>query len=356
MHLLDYFYEQDFSKIKLNSRKVVISKGNTFLYGVSGSGKSHVVYDFLSSCEFGSYLYLDFSNVKFEDIDVWKIELFIRNNNIKILVLDSYDFRFNALPPVTQTIITSNRNWNEKCLKGFVKQQIFPLDFEEFIAFHKKTTEAGQLFDKFMLHGNLPYFANIQSNADKEKQNIIRSMFANEMKYFLFLEAVKYQATKVSKHKIFQNLKQKHKISKDFVYENLEDLEELFMLGKLSSYEKPNIFKYFLFDFSLKSSFFLQKDFNHHFENMVYLRLIRQNKNLYFDSFFDFLLPQKKEAFLVITFSPLTVIKRRVKNIVKKISQKDVKIIKIITINTSAAFMDSGIKVEVEPFYVWALS
>lgn len=356
MHLLDYFYEQNFSKIKLNSRKVVIDDSDTFLYGVVGCGKTHIIYDFLLSKQREKYLYLDFSNEKFEDIDAWKIELFIKNNNIELLVLDGYDFRYLKLPEVKQTVILSNRLQTHKSMKNFKKQEIFPLDFEEFIAYSKKSSQAEQLFDRFMTNGNLPEFCNTEYNIDKKKQKFIKSCFSNHMKYLLFVETIKYQSSKVSKLKIFNDLKSKVKVSKDFVYETLEEFESSLMLRKLPSLEKKNIFKYFLFDFSLKSNFFLQKGFNHHFENMVFLKLYREYGDVYFTSLFDFIVPKEKCAFLVISFSAISVIKRRIKNIVKKTSCTEVENIKIITINTSAIFMDSKIRVEVIPFYVWAVS
>lgn len=117
MTSLEFCHELEFSKINFIERKVRITHPKTILYGPPKSGKSYLIYDYLSNFDAKDYLYIDlndFRNDKQEIIN--NLEEYTFRNKIKVIVLENFDFDFK-IPFCESVIISTNKNSHFKGLK-----------------------------------------------------------------------------------------------------------------------------------------------------------------------------------------------------------------------------------------------
>ena len=95
MKSLETCYEINFSKINFIERKVKITNPKTIISGASKTGKTYLIYDFLSNFKSNEYLYIDFSDLRNDLIEIAKnLEEFIKKNEIIVLILENFEFQF----------------------------------------------------------------------------------------------------------------------------------------------------------------------------------------------------------------------------------------------------------------------
>ena len=88
MRTLEACYEINFSKVNFMERKIKIEHAKTIISGAFKTGKSYLIYDFLSTFKPKEYLYIDFSDLRNEISDVSKnLEKFIKMNEIIPMIL-----------------------------------------------------------------------------------------------------------------------------------------------------------------------------------------------------------------------------------------------------------------------------
>ena len=93
MRSLEACYEINFSKVNFIERKFKIKNSKTIITGASKTGKSYLIYDFLSEFKAKEYLYIDFSDLRNDVMGIsLNLEKFIRMNEIIVLVLENFDF------------------------------------------------------------------------------------------------------------------------------------------------------------------------------------------------------------------------------------------------------------------------
>ena len=116
MRTLEACYEINFSKVNFIERKIKIEEAKTIISGAFKTGKSYLIYDFLSTFKPKEYLYIDFSDLRNEISDVSKnLEKFMETNEIIVLVLENFDFQFE-LPTCENIIISTSK---PKEIEGF---------------------------------------------------------------------------------------------------------------------------------------------------------------------------------------------------------------------------------------------
>ena len=109
MRTLEACYEINFSKVNFIERKIKIEASKTIISGASKTGKSYLIYDFLSTFKSKEYLYIDLSDLRNAISDVSKnLEKFMETNEIIVLVLENFDFQFE-LPPCENIIISTSK-------------------------------------------------------------------------------------------------------------------------------------------------------------------------------------------------------------------------------------------------------
>ena len=122
MKSLEACYEINFSKINFIERKIKIEDPKTIISGASKTGKSYLIYDFLSEFKAKDYIYIDLLDLR-NDIEEISQNLtkFIKMNEISVLVIENYNFQFE-LPSCENIVISMIRP--EK-IKGKNRRYLF---------------------------------------------------------------------------------------------------------------------------------------------------------------------------------------------------------------------------------------
>ena len=184
MKSLEACYEINFSKINFIERKIKIEDSKTIISGASKTGKSYLIYDFLSEFKAKDYIYIDLLDLR-NDIDEISQNLakFIKMNEITVLVVENYNFQFE-LPSCENIIISMVKP--EK-IKGFKNLIIGALDFEEYLLHDSKHQNITQSFNSFLKFGNLPELINIEEYRKIQRlQEIIYLQCKDETQYEIF--------------------------------------------------------------------------------------------------------------------------------------------------------------------------
>jgi len=356
MNLLETLYEIKLKNSFFYDRKTRIIAKKTLLLGPKKSGKTHLIVDYLQNFDSDEYLYIDFDDVRvnYADINQKKLQDFIDKNRIKLLVLENFNLSF--APPIAQEIIITNDNRDTK-IKSFDSIHLYPLDFEEFIAFDKRHFNVEQLFSIYSKRGGIPEVVlHNERNFQGEFQKISRELFESKNEFLVFKKFCELQSTKISLFQIYNQLKSEMKISKDFLYSftaNLYSRELLFYIEKYR--QKKSAKKIYIFDFALKNGLTFKKDFLKRFENMVFLELFKRVKDIYYTDRIEFFIPSKKTAIIPSPFTPLEALKGKMKRALKHLESLHVESVDIITIGNESEFYLENIRFRQLPFWEWAL-
>jgi len=366
--LLEELYKTDLNLEKFHFRKLFLeepsfkldnfSKNKTIVHaksyqinGITHSGKSKLVKNYLLGLKKNSYLYINCNDIRI-DVKVLNAQLssFCNKNRIDILVLDNYN-EFIKFPNVTQLIITSEKKHE---IDSLIPLQLYPLDYEEFLAYeHKYDSSALNHF--FQLGG----FAHMHKvSADERVVNIQKMLKAtlDDVAFDILKLCAKFTSQKLSVFTIYERLKLNRKISKDKLYKSFEDLVSMHYIHQLEKLGSPKaIKKVYLCDISLKSALSIEKNFSKLFENMVYLELVKSGRESYFEDKIDFYLPRSDEIILCKPFVDERTLFKRLESIESFLFSYSVKKVTIISMNKETTVSHPLSKVEIIPFDIWAL-
>jgi len=349
--LLEEFYKTDLHIDKFNQRKVFIDEKSYQINGIAQSGKSELVKNYLLSLKKNSYLYIDCSDIRVE-IDALNSSLssFCKQNRIDVLVLDNYlpSIKFAN---VSQLIITSEIHYEIEILETI---QLFPLDYEEFLAYEHKYDSSA--LNHFFQLGGFPLMHKI--HADKRNIFLQRTLrFAlEEMEFDILCFCAKMMSQKVSAFTIYDRLKQSRKISKDKLYKSFESLSSKKYIHLLEKFNHSRATKkIYLCDTSLKSALSIDKNFGRLFENMVYLELLKSNVECYYDEMIDFYLPKEDEIILCKPFADERSLFKKLESLEAYIFTHSIQKVTAVTMNKEGSISHPFSKVEMLPFDIWAL-
>ncbi|RWS50760.1 hypothetical protein CKA56_00030 [Arcobacter venerupis] len=355
MRTLEACYEINFTKVNFMERKIKIEEPKTIISGAFKTGKSYLIYDFLSTFKPKEYLYIDFSDLRNEVIDVSKnLEKFIRMNEIIVLVLENFDFQFEL--PNCENIIISTLT--PKKIRGFENIIINPLDFEEYLLHDNRHQNITQSFNSFLKFGNLPELINIDEHKRIHRlQEIIELQCKDETQYEIFKILIENIDEKKSLFQLFNNLKSKIKISKDKFYETCkiyEDNKSIYFLQKYN--QKKSVKKIYVYNHSFLNAISHVKKFKNEFSNMIFLELVNKYKDIYYLDNIDFYIKSKNIAIVPIPFFNRFLMNNALKKIIKSAHEFEINEINIITISNNEKISDPKLKINIIPFYEWALS
>jgi predicted AAA+ superfamily ATPase len=355
MDILEILYSREFKKVTYNVRKLSLDAKKILLLGPRGSGKSTLIFDHLSHREKGSFLYIDFDDFRLRDKSIYKyIPDFIKKHNITLLVLEHFDFSFEV-PECSEVIITTSM---QKTLTGFTVKRLYPLDFEEFISFDKRELNLEAIFSSYAISGTFP--AIIGESKDefiKVYQSFLNVFVKNEQEKLILQLLSAHQGNIVSLHALYLELKQKMKVSKDTFYaytKKLQDEQVIFLVEKYGS--KKSSKKLYMIDFALRSALNFEKDFIKRFENIIFLELMKRDKELYYTDAFDFYLSSEEKAILSIPFLPSNLIKGKLERLNRHFIDLKVKTVQVVTMEIEEVFEQNGIIYELIPFISFATS
>ena len=355
MKILEACYEINFSKINFIERKTKITHKKTIITGASKTGKSYLIYDFLSSFKAKEYIYIDLKDLR---NDLSKIpenlQEFINKNEIILLILENFDFSFE-IPKCENIIISSS---NPKEIEGFENLTVCALDFEEYLLHDNKHQNITQSFNVFFKFGNLPELINIDEYKKINRlQEIINLQCKDETQYEIFKILLENIDQKKSLFQLFNSLKMKMKISKDKFYEickNFENNKSIYFLQKYNQEKATK--KIYCYNHSFFNAISHEKKFKNEFSNLIFLELVNEYNDIYYFDNIDFYIKSKNIAIVAIPFFNTFLTGNLVKKIIKSAQELNICEINIITISNNEKISDPKIKINVIPFYEWALS
>ncbi len=354
MNILEQIYDNNTNKINFLERKVSITAKNTIIKGPPKSGKSYLIYDYLSNYKVDDYLYIDCDDYRNNNSEITKyLDTFIAENKIEVLVLENFNFYFD-LPKVTSTVITTSKN---VLLENFDTIYLTALDFEEFILFDTKHQNTANSFNSFLKFGNFPEIIDF-SEQKKGKRNyeICQLYCEDKVELEILFLLVKSASEKKSIFQLFNTLKKTTKISKDRFYKTCEKYEQNHIIYFCQKFEQPKaVKKIFIFNHALLDIVSYNKNFNNLFQNMVYLEIYKKHKEIYYLDNIDFYIPEDNLIILTIPFfNNFEVINISMK-LSPYIKKYDIKKIYIITVSNEKDINISNINAKVIKFYDWVL-
>jgi len=351
INLLEELYKADIGNEKYHQRKIFIDEKSYQITGISQSGKTKLVKNYLIGLKKNSYLYIDCNDIRL-DIDNLNLILqkFCTTNKINTLVLDNYNQNIDIIN-VTQLILTSEINNNLDFLQHI---QLLPLDYEEFLAYeHKYDSSALNHFFKL---GGFPAMHKVANNERVIYMQKTLQCVLNNIEFHILKFCAKVIAQKISPFAIYERLKSVRKISKDKVYKSYKDLIDKNYIHLLEKTDHPKaIKKIYLCDISIKTALTIDKHFGRLFENMVFLELFKKNQQCFYDDKVDFYLPQKNEIILCKPFADERTLFKKLEELEEFIFTHTIKKVTAITMNKESTISHPFSKVEMIPFDIWAL-
>ena len=349
--LLDELYKADLHVDKFHTRKVFIEENSYQINGITQSGKTHLVKNYLLGLKKSSYLYVNCSDVR---IDIKEFNNIIGNfclsHKINVLALDNYTNQFQ-IPNVSQLLVISQEFHELDFLEPI---QLYPLDYEEFLAYEHKYDSSA--LNHFFQLGGFPSMHKIHSEERALYiQNALKSSL-DSVEFDILQFCAKMISQKLSAYTIYDRLKNIRKISKDKLYKSFENLLEKKYIHALEKFAHSGaVKKIYLCDISLKSALSIEKHFGRLFENMVYLELLKSKTECYYDEQIEFYLPRKGEVILCMPFSDERALFKKIEQIEAFIFTHNIQKITAVTMNTEGSISHPLSKVEMLPFDIWAL-
>lgn len=349
--LLEEFYKTDLYLEKFHQRKLFLDEKSYQINGISQSGKTKLVKNYLLSLKKNTYLYIDCDDIRINPDELNKyLAEFCNKNRIDVLALDNYNEKIKIVN-VPQLIITSQTHYNIEFLETL---WLYPLDYEEFLAYeHKYDSSALNHFFKL---GGLPSMHKV--NPDERNTYIQKALkyTLDEMEFDILCFCAKVMSQKISPYTIYERLKNIRKVSKDKLYKSYESLISKKYIHTIEKYNRPKATKkLYLCDTSLKSALTVDKHFGRLFENMIYLELLKSENECYYDDGVDFYLPNEGEIILGMPFTDERALFKKLEQIEAFIFSYQIKKITAITMNREGSVSHPISYVEMVPFDIWAL-
>jgi predicted AAA+ superfamily ATPase len=273
MDLLEHYHENPPQNEHYTLRKISLpTEGHINLYGARGSGKTAIILDYIDQSE-KTPLYIDLEdpNLILNTLETLPLQTYIDENNIEELILDHYEEgMIDLFPRVKRLIILSRVPLG---MPGFSGVQLFPLDYEEFLAFDS-TANAGNAFNRFLKCGTLPAMAKQAKNTTLLMKQFFQQQFSpNEQALILIL--ARYHTQPMTTHQIYSFAKEHFKISKDFVYSAIKRFQSEGLLYFIDDVDRRSGKKMFVYDFAFAKYLTVHQPFGVQFDSMVALALIK---------------------------------------------------------------------------------
>jgi predicted AAA+ superfamily ATPase len=350
MDILEILYDNPPKSRRFLPRKVSIQSPKTLIYGARGSGKSSIIIDHLSTRKSSEVLYIDFSDIRVDEIG--GLQEFIDSRRIKLVVLEHFADQC-AIPRAEEVIISTTRRTE---LEGFESVQVHPLDFEEFISFDKKHQNIEHIFNLFANIGTLPAVVlGLEEAKYRHIQSLMRSYLGSSRLAILRAMAT-HQSRSFSTFGLYKQLSPSMALSKDGLYRHIDELEREFFVYFVPRFGSSGANrKLFFADFALKNALTFERDFIARFENIVFCELMKRGGEIYYTEGLDFYLPGSHTALICVPFLPPELIRRRFARLLKELKTLEVTSLQVITVGNEGSFEDEGVTCEILPFWEWAL-
>lgn len=350
--LLEEYYRYDLHNPGFIERKVSIPETDVLIRGITQSGKSALLKDYLLAHKKASYLYLDCRDIRINTDELnTELENFCRENKVSILALDNYrrDIRLFGME---QIILTGECDLS---IEGWETIDIGLLDYEEFLAFEPKFDSTA--LNHFFQLGGFPAMHRIPS--EERMIYLQRSLKAalEPIEFSIISQSARMVTQKVSAFNLYERLKTERKLSKDKLYLHLESLQQKGYLKFLGKFAHPNaVKKLYLCDIAIKQALTLQKHFGRLFENLVYSELDKHGIECYYDEGIDFYLPGQHQIILVSPFANEHALFKKIESLEAFIVSHRIKKVIVVTMTLEGRLSHPIAQIEMIPFAEWALA
>lgn len=355
MNTLEYCHEFELSKINFIERKTRITHPKTILSGPIGAGKTFLIFDYLSNFETKDYLYIDFNDIRnSKEVIKENLEEYVFRNNIKVIVLENFDFSFKI--PYCDSVIIST--YEKKELKGYKNLFLSPLDFEEYLLHESKHQNITQSFNTFLKHGNLPQSVNLpEYKVYSQLQEMLKLFTKDETSEKILKVLFENIDEKKSLNQLFLTLKQDIKISKDKFYAKCKEYEDKKIIYFIKKYNQDKATKkIYSYNSAFLNAISHKKKFKNELTNIIFQELINKKQEIFYLDYIDFFLPKENIAICSIPFFNSMLMNAQLKKIIKSANEYNIKEIYIITVSNNETIRKENNIVNVLPFYEWALS
>ena len=354
MKTLQNIYDNKINFPTFFERKIKINSNNTILYGAKSSGKTFLIYDYLSSNEDKNYLYIDEDDFRFIPFSKNALEEFIQSNNIKILIIENYTNNIEL--PKVDSIILSTRN--SFTIENFDLLEVLPLDFEEYILFDTKHQNTTNSFNSFLKYGNLPEIIEYREFKKQHRNQELLSLYeTNSTSLEILKLLIKSSAEIKSPFWLYGILKKEIKISKDFFYNKIKEYEQNSIIFLCQKFNQPKaVKKIFCFNHALIDVVLYEKKFANIFANMIFLELYTKFDDIYYMDGVDFYIPTQNSIIISMPFFNKLLFSNISKKILKSIDGLDIQNITIVTISNYDTMHLNEIACNIMPFYEWAFT
>ena len=352
MDLLEFYYDNPPKNEKYFERKIQIpQRGDINIYGARGCGKSALVLSYIQHSD-KKILYLDLEDPKLlmQTYDTLPIDEFIQEYDIQELVLDHYiDGLLPEFPKVSRTIIISRLPINKE---GFTYKQVFPLDYEEFLAFENNHNET-IAFNHFLKVGTLPSSAIYQKSFTLHIKRFFQHQF-NEHEQSLMMVLAKYNTHPLTTNQIYNYTKEYFKISKDYVYETVKNLTKEGVIYFIDNEIKRSGKKLIVYDFALAKYLSTQQSFLINFDTLIAMSLIKHSKEFKTFGMYGYI-THNKELIIPAPFESEENIWLKSQNRYSLYKKYNIHKVTIITVTNNFNFSIEKLIFEAIPYTEWSI-
>ncbi len=349
--LLEELYKTDLQLEKFHQRKVYIDENSYQITGITQSGKTKLIKNYLLGLKKNSYLYINCNDIRInKEAFNTLLPSFCNKNKIQTLAFDNYhpDFLF---PNISQILVSSEIDYKLPYLE---KIRLYPLDYEEFLAYEHKYDSSA--LNHFFQLGGFPHMHKVGLD---ERVNYLQNMLLCHLpaiEFDILVLCAKFMSQKLSAFTIYERLKQIRKISKDKLYKSFELLTQKNYIHQLPKFNHARaIKKIYLCDISLKSALSIEKNFGRLFENMIFLELLKASIECYYADDIDFYLPQNDEIILCKPFADERRLFKKLESIEAFLFSYGIRKITVVTMNKEGSIAHPLSQVDIIPFDIWAL-
>ena len=349
--LLDEYYRYDLHSVGFIERNQSIDEESLLIYGISQSGKTALIKNYLLSHKKSTYLYIDCRDLRLNISELnTSLESYCKENKISILALDNYHESIRLFE-IDQIVLSSENPID----LPYRQIRLELLDYEEFLAFESKY-DSTALNHYFQL-GGFPAMHRVPSEerALYLQNTLLRVL--EPVEFSILAQASKMVTQKVSAFNLYERLKTERKISKDKLYLHLQSMFDRGYLKSLGKFNHPSaVKKLYLCDIAIKHALVAQKHFGRLFENLVFSELDKHHTECYYDEGIDFYLPQRRQIIIASPFANEHALFKKVEALEGFIVSNRVREVIAVTMGLESTLSHPISRIEMIPFERWALS
>jgi len=350
-NLLEELYNTDIYIDRFHFRKVYIDNRSYQINGISQSGKTKLIKNYLLELKKNKYLYIDCNDLRI-DVNELNSHLakFCNMHKIDTLILDNYIDTIKIVN-VNQLIISCELHHT---IDYLITLKLYPLDYEEFLAYEHKYDSTA--LNHFFQLGGFPSMHKINSDERITYIQKTLKLSLEKMELDILIYCANSIAQKISPFSIYERLKVSKKISKDKLYKSFDNLISKSYIHQLQKFNHEKATKkIYLCDISLKTALSIDKHFGRLFENMIYLELLKSSRECFYTDSIDFYLPQNNEIILGMPFADERALFKKIETLEAFIFTHDIKKVTSVTMSQEAKVSHPLSEVIMIPFDIWAI-